>query len=129
MDDNFNNDQEQFKNTGPTQDTATPDVNDNNINNFKMDDRGNVHRDKSGGMVVTATSSRTFLIIGWVSAALAAFVSPWFAIAGIVFGVLANRQARGSGTAVIITNVVLAAINLIFGFVIIMTIRRMLIGY
>ncbi len=128
MDDNFNN-EDQFKNTGPTQDPGTPEVNDSNIDNFKMDDRGNVHRDKGGGMAMTAASSRTFLVIGWISAALAAFVSPWFAIAGIVFGVLANRQARGSGTAVIVTNVVLAAINLIFGFIIIATIRRMLIGY
>jgi hypothetical protein len=54
-------------------------------------------------------------------------ISPWFAIVGIVFGVLANRTTRGSGNAVIITNVVLAAVNLIFGLFLIAAMRRMIL--
>jgi hypothetical protein len=129
MDENIRNDQDQFKNENvSSEDRSTPQFHDDEINHFKMDNTGNVRTDRGGGMAV-ASSSRTFLVIAWISAALAAFVSPYFAISGIVFGVLANRQAKGSGTAVIITNVVLAAINLLFGFIIVMAIRRILFRY
>lgn len=102
------------------------DKDDSRINSFTMDDKGNIRSDRNG-TVALAGSSRTYLILGWISAAFTAFISPWFAIAGIVFGVLANRNTRGSGNAVIITNVVLAAVNLLFGLFLIAAMRRMML--
>lgn len=83
------------------------------INNYAMDDKGRIRTDR-GSAVLTMTSARTYIILGWVSAAFTAFISPWFAIVGIIFGALTNRREKGKGTAIIITNIVLAAVNLIW---------------
>ncbi|MDP4092481.1 MAG: hypothetical protein Q8920_03890, partial [Bacillota bacterium] len=117
MDENFDrnpeNDHFNDNRNDPLDDTDTP-HHHTDINNFSMDNRGDIRTDRHGA-AVAGRSSATFLVLGWISAALAFVISAYFAIPGIVFGVLANRQARGSGTAVIVTNVVLAAISVIFG--------------
>ena len=102
--------------------------NNEGINNLTMDNTGKIRADRVGTAAMIGTV-RTFLILGWVSAALTAFISPYFAIIGVLFGVLANRRESGSGNAVIITNVVLAAINIIFGFFLIVSLRRLLFGF
>lgn len=84
---------------------------------------------RAGDTAVMGLSSRTLVIISWISAAFAAFLSPYFGIIGIFAGVLANRQVRGSGNAAIIANVVVAAINLLFGFYFVVSMRRMLFGF
>ena len=89
------------------------------VNNYIMNDKGDIHTDGgdlhtgSGGALAQTVNSRTFLVLGWISAALTFLISPYFAMAGIVFGVLVNRQARGRGNALIITNVVLAVLNIV----------------
>lgn len=118
--DNNNNLQQDIKNVGN-------DVN-SGINNLFMGNEGDISNGRNSGAAV-ATSSRTLLILGWISAALTAFISPYFAIAGIAFGVMANRQVKGSGNAVIVTNIVLAVINLLFGLFLIVALRRMMFGY
>ena len=72
--------------------------------------------------------STLFTVLGWVSAGLAAFLSPLFAIAGIAFGTLLNKQRSKSGNSIIITNIVVAAVNIIFGLVLIASLRRMMLG-
>jgi hypothetical protein len=96
---------------------------DDNIKTYSMDKSGSIHNDKTGAAAVSP-NTRTFIILGWISAALTAFISAYFAIAGVTFGVLANRKVKGSGNIVIITNVVLAGINLIFGLVLFWKLRR-----
>lgn len=86
---------------------------DPGINNYTMDKRGNIKADSNGTAAVV--TPKTFIVLGWISAAFTFLVSPWFAVAGIAFGVLANRQSRSSGNVVIITNIVLAVLNLLFG--------------
>lgn len=88
--------------------------NDPDIKTFSMDNRGNIRNDRTGATAVSP-NVRTFIILAWISAGLTAFISAYFAIAGVTFGILANRQARGSGNPAIITNIVLAVINFIFG--------------
>lgn len=83
----------------------------------------------AGDTAVMGLSSRTLVIISWISAAFAAFLSPYFGIIGIFAGVLSNRQVRGSGNAAIIANVIVAAINLLFGFYFVLSMRRMLFGF
>jgi hypothetical protein len=78
-----------------------------------MDDRGKIK--EAGVEAAVSANVRTFLILGWVSAAFTALISPLFAAASIVFGILANKKIRGSGNAVIITSVVIAALNVILG--------------
>lgn len=129
MDENFNNNtensQHNAEDVGNVKKSNT--VGENGIKNLSMDDSGHIHIDKNGAASMRA-SSRMFLIIGWISAAFTAFISPYFAIAGISFGALANKQDRGSGNAVIITNIVLAIINLLFGLFLIVALRRMMFG-
>ena len=101
------------------------------VKNLSMDDNGSVFDQFKSNTIGTAVISRNttiFTVIGWVCAALTAFVSPLFAIGGICFGVLLNRSHRGRGNVIIITNVVLAIINLIFGLFLVMAARRMM-GY
>lgn len=83
----------------------------------------NIRMDR-GGAAVAHTSTSIYQILGWVCAALAAFASPFFAIPGIVFGVLVNRDTHRGGKAIIITNVVLAAINILFGLFFIAYVRN-----
>ncbi len=93
---------------------------------LNMDDNGRMH---VGGTVgVAANESKIFIILGWISAALTAFASPVFVIPGIIFGIVANMKVRGRGNAVIITNVVLAVINIIFSLFLISAARKIL-GY
>lgn len=84
--------------------------------------------DKDGAIAVER-NNRLYVILGWISAALTVFISPLFAIAGITFGILLNRQAKGSGNVLIITNIVLALINIIFSAIILMMAGNMLYGY
>lgn len=88
----------------------------------------NIRMDR-GGAAVAQTSTSIYQILGWICAALAAFVSPLFAIAGVIFGVMVNRNTHRGGKAIIITNVVLAAINILFGLVFIAFIRSRMGGF
>lgn len=92
-----------------------------------MDGRENYSRD-AGGAAVIFNGFKAFLILGWVSAAFAAFIHPLFAIAGIVFGVLVNRHEGSKGNAIIITNIVVAALNILFGLFLVIAMRRMMFG-
>lgn len=92
-------------------------------------DNNSQMRFKKNGTVTWATNARAFLTIGWICAALTAFVSPFFALAGIAFGSFANRQSPGSGNIIIITNIVLAAINILFGLFLIIAVKRAIFGY
>lgn len=76
---------------------------------------------------VISRSHRIFLVLSWVSAAFTAFVSAYFAIPGILLGALANRISRGSGNAAIITNIVLAVVNLLFGLFFVYVLRRVFV--
>ncbi|MDQ2086678.1 hypothetical protein RBH29_09600 [Herbivorax sp. ANBcel31] len=66
--------------------------------NIKRDDRS----------ISLEKSNRLYVVLGWISAALTTFINPIFAVAGVIFGVLLNRQVKGSGNVIIIVNVVLA---------------------
>lgn len=120
MDENFGNNPESGQ---PDVDSAKMQQLDDDVNRLSMDDKGKIHSN-TGGTATMVAGVRNFIILGWVSAALTAFVSPYFAVLGIVFGVLANRKSRGSGTVIIITNVVLAAINILFGLFFLQIWRR-----
>lgn len=98
------------------------------VRNLFMDNSGRVKGTYKGTAVVNA-NTRIFIILGWICAALTAFISPLFAIGGIIFGALANRLARGSGNALIITNIVLAVINIIFGLFIVAIMRGLINSY
>lgn len=90
--------------------------NDYEVNKMTMDDKGKI-RNRANGTVALGKSSRLFIILGWVSTALAAFVSPIFAIAGIIFGVLLNRKVKGQGNMIIITSVVLGLAKFVLGYI------------
>lgn len=94
--------------------------NNPDANNLTMNNNGTI-----GDAAAIATTPRTYLILGWISAVFTALISPFFAIPGIIFGVLANKKAKGRGNAVIIVNVILA---LLF-FVAIGFLRQMGFGY
>lgn len=63
-----------------------------------------------------ARKIRMIITFGWIFAALAAFINPYFAIIGITLGLLANRKVKGMGNYIIATNLILGTVNLIFGF-------------
>jgi len=130
MNENFNNNNENDQHNVYTieKDRESNTMGENGIKSLSMDSNGHIHTDKNGAATMML-SSRMFLIFGWISAALTAFISPYFAIAGISFGVLANKQHRGTGNAVITTNIVVAVINLLFGLFLIVALRRMMFGY
>ncbi|MCX7748680.1 MAG: hypothetical protein N2645_17610 [Clostridia bacterium] len=73
-------------------------------------------------------NTKTFIVLGWISAAFTAFVNPLFGAPGVLFGMLANRNLKGVGNPVIITNILFAAINIVFGLFLIALVRRM-VGY
>ncbi|MFZ5989358.1 MAG: hypothetical protein ACOYWZ_19865 [Bacillota bacterium] len=79
--------------------------------------------------VAVENNSRLYVILGWISAALTVFISPLFAIAGVTFGILLNRQAKGSGNALIITNIALALINIVFSIILYLVAGNMIFGY
>jgi len=70
---------------------------------------------------------KLYVILGWISAALTFFISPLFQIAGITFGILLNRQIKGSGNTLIIANVVLGLINLVLGVVFVILTEQMMV--
>lgn len=87
---------------------------DIDTNNYTMDDRGNI-RNIGNTAAIRGKNARAYLILGWISAAFTLLISPLFAIAGIIFGILVNQRGGGRGNAVIITNIVLGALNMFFG--------------
>ncbi|NLD48868.1 MAG: hypothetical protein GX660_17035 [Clostridiaceae bacterium] len=82
--------------------------------------------------VVIEKSSRVYVILGWMCAALILFSSVYlsalFATGGVIFGALLNRQIRGSGNVLIISNIVLGIINIGLGILYII-VQRMVLGY
>lgn len=80
------------------------------------------------GTVAIPENAKLYVILGWISAALTFFISPLFAVAGIAFGILLNRQIKGSGNTLIIANVALGLINLVLGVIFVLLTERM-IGY
>ena len=128
---NSGNTQSTSDNTTPASDVKQSEHINSDINRFSMDDRGNIRGNKVG-TVSAFRNTRIFISLGWMFAALAAFISPYFAVAGITLGILANRRARGSGNYIIAANVILAALNILvsfFGFFWILLMRRMFYGY
>lgn len=132
---NFDNDVENSNSNVNEQKERENSVNDwstenraNEINRYSLDEKGNLHNEGHGAAAAVAESPRVrnYIILGWVSVAFTALFSPLFAIAGIIFGLLANRQARGRGNAVIITSIVLAAVNILFGYLLMDMILRMM---
>jgi hypothetical protein len=67
---------------------------------------------------------KALITISWICAALAGFVSVYFAILGIVAAYTANRIAPGVGRAALITNVILAVINLVLSYAFLQTVRN-----
>ncbi|RCX13546.1 hypothetical protein DFR58_11786 [Anaerobacterium chartisolvens] len=84
-----------------------------NFKKFTMGKNGKIW--SAEGYASSISTFQIFIILGWVNAAFTAFISPLFAVIGIIFGVITNRKWPGKGNAVIITNIVLAAINVLFG--------------
>lgn len=78
--------------------------------------------------IAVPENAKLYVILGWISAALTIFISPLFAIAGITFGLLLNKQKGGSGNTLIIANVVLGLINMVLGIIFVFLAERM-IGY
>ncbi len=78
------------------------------------------------GTVAVPENAKLYVILGWISAALTFFISPLFAIAGITFGILLNKQRRGSGNTLIIANVVLGLINMLLGIMFVFLAERMI---
>ncbi len=112
-------------------------VNDreNNISHYefngKSDDQDfhKVHfntTNRHEAAVAVPENAKLYVILGWISAALTFFISPLFAVAGIAFGILLNRQIKGSGNTLIIANVALGLINLILGVVFVILTERMI---
>lgn len=130
MDDNFENNKHNTDNNNNDTNNIT-DIQQNNekINNYSLDNNGKIRASGRDTAAATRTNTKTFTILGWISAGLAAFISPFFAIAGVLFGSLVNRQEKGRGNAIIITNIVLAAINIVFGLILMVLWRRMMMGY
>jgi hypothetical protein len=78
--------------------------------------------------VAVPENAKLYVILGWISAALTFFISPLFAVAGITFGILLNKQIKGSGNTLIIANIVLGFMNLVLGVVFVLLADR-IIGY
>lgn len=78
--------------------------------------------------VAVPENAKLYVILGWISAALTFFISPLFAVAGIAFGILLNKQIKGSGNTLIIANIVLGLMNLVLGIVFVLMADR-IIGY
>lgn len=88
---------------------------DDGIRRINMDDGGKLITSRSTAVALPG-SSRIYVAAGWLLAALTAFIWPYFAVLGIVSGFAANIKARGSGNAVIVSNIVFAAVNLVFWY-------------
>ncbi len=85
------------------------------INQMTMDDKGNI-RNGTSQVIVLSESIKIYTILGWVSISLGAFVSPIFAIAGIIFGVLINKKIKGRGNIIIISSVVLGLAKVVLNY-------------
>jgi ABC-type sugar transport system permease subunit len=96
--------------------------NSDNSNKMIIESKGKIHTNKNGTAVYTRNIG-LFTALGWTSIALAAFVAPFFAIAGIIFGVLLNRQIEGRGNVIIIASVVLGTAKYILGYIFLTLIR------
>lgn len=83
---------------------------------------------KYDSAVAVPENAKLYVILGWVSAALTFFISPLFAVAGITFGFLLNKQIKGSGNTLIIANIVLGLMNLVLGVIFVLLADR-IIGY
>ena len=88
-------------------------------------DNERINTDDKGAIALERVD-KLYVVLGWISAALTVFVTPLFAIAGITFGVLLNKQQKGSGNVIIISNVVLALINIVLSQVFLMLINNMI---
>lgn len=97
-------------------------------NTFEPIDDSSVIDKGSGQLLAVSDKAKLYVVLGWISAALTFFISPLFAIAGITFGILLNRQKKDSGNILIIANVVIGSINLILGMIYLLLAERM-IGY
>lgn len=67
---------------------------------------------------------KLLLITSWVCAALAAFVSVYFAVFGIIAAYAANRKVQGIGRAAMITNIVLGALNILLSMAFLATVEN-----
>lgn len=89
-----------------------------------MDERRNSNSGYIQGIQSLPESVKALLIISWICAALAGFVSVYFAILGIVTAYAASRTIPGIGRAALITNVVLAVINIALSIAFMATVRN-----
>lgn len=69
-------------------------------------------------------ATKVLLIISWVCAALAAFISALFAIPGVITAYIVNRIVPGLGWAAMVTNIVLGVLNIILSIAFLATIRN-----
>ena len=81
------------------------------------------------GAIALERVNRLYVVLGWVSAVMALFTTPFVAIAGIIFGVTLQKQRQGSGNAVIVANIVFALINIIFNIIVLLLTANMIGGY
>jgi ABC-type sugar transport system permease subunit len=90
-------------------------TNNADINKLSMDNNGSI-RNNQNDAVISTENTKLFTVLGWISTGLAAFVSPIFAIGGIVFGVLLNKKIKGRGNIIIIASVVLGTAKFILSY-------------
>lgn len=83
------------------------------IRAYVMDKHGK-HSDVHQSTVILSSSTKAYIVLGWISAALTGFYSFYFAIAAIAFGMLANHKVKGIGNTLIITTVIFAMANFMF---------------
>lgn len=84
---------------------------------YKLPNENLTENNRKADILAVSENAKLYVILGWISAALTFFISPLFAIAGITFGVLLNRQIKGSGNTLIIANVVIGIFNLVLGMI------------
>ncbi|ABN53932.1 MAG TPA: hypothetical protein DEF39_09685 [Hungateiclostridium thermocellum] len=82
--------------------------------------------DCSQGAIALERVNRLYMVLGWISAVMALFTTPFAAIAGIIFGANLNKQRQRAGNVIIIANVVGALINIIFNAVLLFYTLNML---
>ncbi|HHX18209.1 MAG TPA: hypothetical protein GX727_05060 [Clostridium sp.] len=97
----------EYKNKGKADGEISEKIESEDSNKNTLNYEENIGRNNDGA-VILKKDSKKYVVLGWISAALTIFISPIFAILGVIFGILLNEQIRGSGNIIIITNVVLA---------------------
>lgn len=76
------------------------------------------NQDKKNKEVIFAEEKTRLLVtLGWASTFLSAFVSPLFAIAGIIFGVLINKKMKGRGNQIIAASVILGSAKFVLEYI------------